>query len=108
MTARTGLDLQDIVVTKPSRRIFEDEETVQIIDELNNLAREFGWKTGGVLDGSGVENLRIDFLVYKPDGSDFTDEEVKDFEQKLDWLIISRGLLCQGEPKLVDSEGISA
>ena len=102
MTTRTGLDLQGIVVTKLSRRIFEDEEIVQIIDELNNLAGEFGWKTGGALDGSGVENLRIDFLVYKPDESDFTDDEIGEFVQKLDWFIANRGLISTGEHKLVD------
>ena len=103
MTTRTGLELEDITLTKTDKRSFGDEEFEQLVDGIVDLTEDFGWRiTGTITPSQGWESMKVDSTLNKPDKSDFTDEEIQRFLQKLSELAIQLGLLVQGKHKLVD------
>lgn len=103
MTARTGLELENITITKADKRAFDDEEFEQLVDGIVDLTEDFGWEIiGTLIPSQGWESMKVDSTLNKPDKSDFTDEEVQRFLQKLSELAGQLGLLVQGKHKLVD------
>jgi len=104
VATQQALSLKNITVTKPNRRMIEEGETPKVVEELIGLTGELGWLIVGEF-GSGKERQELDFRVYKPDNGDFTDEEIDDFKERLDVLIMnSLGFISQGELQLVSME----